>query len=198
MVKRKIHVVIKTTESCNLRCKYCYIGSEPAYGKNMSEGTLQNTLTKLLSTFDEADIVWHGGEPLGVGLEFYEKAIEIEKKQKTNKKVKNSIQTNGILLNDAFMKFFQRENFEITLSLDGPKELNDLTRIYSDGSSCFDEVMKAVKKITEYGMQPNAMATINKLNLDKCLEIYNFYRDQGIALKLITIIQIPLFFSPAS
>ena len=54
----------------------------------------------------EITFVWHGGEPLMAGLEFYKKAMELQKKYGTGKTIINSLQTNGILMDEAGVGFF--------------------------------------------------------------------------------------------
>ena len=77
-----------------------------------------------------------------MGQEFYENIVLIQKEMETpNFKFDNSMQTNGTLLTEEYFDFLYKNKFGLGLSLDGPKHLNDLTRVYKDGSSAFDGII---------------------------------------------------------
>lgn len=98
-------------EACNLRCFYCYYNSiDQKFSKEsvMPYSVLEKFISEYLSIFDgEVTFLWHGGEPLLAGIEFYEAALYYEAKyaHKTHSII-NEIQTNGTLINKEWSSFF--------------------------------------------------------------------------------------------
>jgi uncharacterized protein len=181
----KITVIAKGTNSCNLACKYCYADDSSEKGF-MTDETLENMIEKTGDIHDNVDIIWHGGEPLLLPLKFYRKAVELQKK--VDAKFKNSIQTNGTRVTNEIFEFCKENNFGMGFSLDGPKELHDLTRPYKKGGSSFDKTLKAVKKAKELGLGGGIIVVLNKFNISKLNEIYEFANENQINLKLNPLI----------
>lgn len=181
-----ITVIVKPTNACNLRCKYCYADS--GKGEIMDTETLENMITKFQNEYEDIKYLWHGGEPLLAGKEFYKEALKLEKKKKKpNQTITNSIQTNGILLDD-FIDSFKKNGFSVGLSIDGPKEIHDLNRIYPDGSGSFDDVMKSVNLMKEKGLNVGAVCVLNKENIKSIDDIYDFFIKEDIGFKVNPII----------
>ena len=120
---------------CNLDCHYCFYTEKEALFKpktpfRMSEETLENFIKNYIQAQNAAEIpfVWQGGEPTLLGLNFYKKAVEFQKKYANGKTISNSLQTNGTLLTDEWFPFLAENNFLVGLSLDGPEEIHDEIR----------------------------------------------------------------------
>ena len=118
---------------CNLDCHYCYyLDKENLYPRGTNFRLDDETLDRYIEQHIKAtpgEIVsfsWHGGEPTLLGVEFFRKAVALQKKHlPANKKIINGIQTNGTTIDDEWCEFLAKENFYIGLRLDGPKELHD-------------------------------------------------------------------------
>ena len=126
------NIMIKSAGSlCNLDCQYCYyLDKAEIYGgrePRMSEAMLEKVIKEYIDANEVPEVTfnWHGGEPLVIGLDFYRKAIEFEKKHAGNKVIHNTIQTNGTLINREWAKFFRENDFLVGISLDGPKDIHD-------------------------------------------------------------------------
>ena len=76
----------------------------------------------------EVEFTWQGGEPTLMGLEFFERAVALQRKFSQGKQIRNTLQTNGTLLDDDWGAFLKREGFLVGVSLDGPRALNDVAR----------------------------------------------------------------------
>lgn len=103
--KKPLNVIVKSTNDCNLKCKYCYASDSSEKGV-MTEETLENLITKTLDTSNMIHYIWHGGEPLLAGKEFYEAVVRLQNNRKTNQRIINAVQTNGTLLDEEFIDFF--------------------------------------------------------------------------------------------
>lgn len=161
--------VVETTENCNLNCTFCL---RPSFRQlNMSIETLEKVISHLLEfANDRVDFIWHGGEPLIVGLNFFKKIPEFQKKyNKRNLLIKNNIQTNGVLLNKDFKKFFEREKFEIGTSIQGTKEIHDSSRVDKLGNPTFDKVIANIQSLKH---KPSSIIVLTKEILGKEEAIY--------------------------
>ena len=122
---------------CNLDCHYCYyLQKELLYPQTesfrMSDDLLEEYIVQQIEIAPEPVInfFWHGGEPTILGLDYFHRIVELQRKhQPPNRRITNGIQTNGVLLNDDWCRFFAAENFAVGLSLDGPAALHDAYRV---------------------------------------------------------------------
>lgn len=125
-------LIIKVTNACNLNCSYCYHrrDSNRITNSSMTLGTVDIMIKNLLENNKEhAEFIWHGGEPLLAGIDFFK--FVVQKQQEYNVKkivIKNSIQTNATLLNNEYVNFFKENDIQIGISIDGPFDIHSLNR----------------------------------------------------------------------
>ncbi len=180
-------LLIKPSGSnCNIDCKYCFYKSrspEIGHGRQRMSGEVLETLIRdyLKLNFPSADFAWQGGEPTLMGLEFFEKVIELQKKYyRPGQQITNSLQTNGILLNDEWCKFLHDNNFLLGISIDGPKEFHDFYRLDHSGAGTFDKVIAGIKKCKEYQVEFNTLTLLNAKNIEHPEKIFNFLTSFGL------------------
>jgi uncharacterized protein len=182
---RAFHIMAKPTGSaCNLSCDYCFFLKKeklyPGSAFRMPDDVHEAYIRQLLEAHDvpQVTIAWQGGEPSLMGLDFFRRSIELQKKyQKPRTRIENTFQTNGILLDDEWCRFFHENSFLIGLSLDGPKELHDVYRKDKGGRGTFDRVVKAARLLQKHQVEFNVLCTVNSKNADHPLEVYRFFRD---------------------
>ena len=148
----------------------------------MDDEVLRAYITKYISSkpTPEVEFVWQGGEPTLLGLDFFKKIIEFQKPFMEQKKIINSLQTNGTLLNDEWCEFLKKNKFLIGISLDGPREIHDRYRLDRGGRGTFHRVMKGLKLLQKHGVEYNVMATVAKETAFNPLEVYRFFKNQGV------------------
>jgi uncharacterized protein len=178
---RRIAIEVKTTNACNLACSYCYIDHRAAKGV-MKQTTLENLIAKSLSTHESVHYMWHGGEPLLVGLSFFKTAVALQKKF-PGKLIVNNIQTSGTLITEEVLDFCEEHSFGLGFSLDGPLELNDRTRLFHSGKSSFQIVVESLRKAMQRGLGNAAIVVVNRHNLHELSKVYSFARSEGINLR---------------
>ena len=187
---KQFTIIVKVTNNCNLSCSYCYEGDN--FSSHFIEWeTVQNTILKTLDYVDpETTIkfIWHGGEPLLIGLDFYEKIIDLQEKVGKGQKIINSIQTNGILLSERIIKFLIENNFRIGISIDGPPIIHDSQRLFSNNQGSFDQVFKSVLILRKYYANSDnrisAISVFTKNTYNHLDEFYNFFKNQKINVKI--------------
>jgi uncharacterized protein len=180
------HVMAKPTGSdCNLNCEYCFFlkkeGLYPGSDFRMSDEVQEAYIRQLFEAHHvpQVTVAWQGGEPTLMGLDFFRRYIQLQKKYaRPGTRIENTFQTNGILLNDEWCSFFNENNFLIGLSLDGPKELHDFYRKDKVGNGTFDRVMRAARLLQKHKVEFNVLCTVNSQNADHPLDVYRFFRDQ--------------------
>ena len=183
---RAFHIMAKPTGSaCNLNCDYCFFLKKerlfPGSNFRMSDEVHESYIRQLLEAHrvPSITIAWQGGEPTLMGLDFFRRSMELQKKyQKPGTRIENTFQTNGVLLNDEWCRFFHENNFLIGLSLDGPKELHDFYRKDKGGHGTFDRVVRAARLLQKHKVEFNILCTVNSKNADHPLDAYRFFRDQ--------------------
>lgn len=180
----KINLIMKVTSKCTLACSYCqYMADLTDNNSNlvMSREILHRSISQLMALPSRnVTFIWHGGEPLLVDMDFYEEAICLQSQyQREDQKVMNNIQTNATLLNQEWIDFLQTNNFNISISLDGPDEIHNRHRLYPSGKSSFDRVMQAVQLLMDNNLKFGLLAVVTKESIEKPSEIYNFFVNNG-------------------
>src|SRR5271165_1990594 len=184
---RTYHAMVKPTGSiCNLQCAYCYylhkkelLGSTSKF--RISDEILECHIRQYIEGQDRSEVVfsWQGGEPTLLGIEFFQKVIELEQKyKKPYQRIENDLQTNGTLLNDDWGAFLKKHNFLVGLSIDGPEELHDQYRVAKDGSPTFHKVFAAAEMLHRHRVPFNALTVINRVNAKRPLDVYKFLRNE--------------------
>lgn len=155
---------------CNLGCKYCFIGKINNHTMIcMSEQTLLNALQKFSTYLQEhkmkdGTVLFYGGEPT-LKFNLVKKAVLFGKTQPV--KMKFSIITNGTLLTEEYMKFIKENNIQLSISLDGPKELTDHSRIFKEyNNSVYDTVVQKIQKLRKLNIEFGLSVTLSKDALD--------------------------------
>lgn len=183
---RSFRLVIKPIGSlCNLDCAYCYylhkkdLLPETA-GRRIADDLFEEFIRQYLAEQDVEEVIftWHGGEPTLAGLDFYRRVIELQEKYADGKRIKNDLQTNGVLLDDAWCEFLKEHDFLVGLSIDGPKHLHDCFRRTKGGQPTFDQVYGAAGRLREHGVPFNAVTVIHAKNVRHPAEMYHFFTEE--------------------
>jgi len=184
-----VYVLIKPIGSaCNLDCSYCYYLEKNdrfnIKNKALSLSQLENFTRQYVNCQPTQNTLftWHGGEPLLMGLDYFRKAVQIQKETIKNQNlfIDNVIQTNGTLLNDEWCEFFKLNNFLVGLSLDGPEHCHDKYRNHLNGKSSFKETMRGLHLLQKHEVEFNVLSTINHYNSQYPLEVYDFFKSNEI------------------
>ena len=180
-------LLIKPSGSdCNVDCTYCfYKRRAPQVGQGrqrMSDEVLERLVKDYMQLrFPVAGFAWQGGEPTLMGLDFYKKAVELQKKYgKPGQEVGNSLQTNAILLSDDWCRFLHETNFLVGISIDGPKELHDYYRRDHSGSGTFDKVARAIERCKEHKVEFNTLTLLNDKNVQQPDEVFDLLVGLGV------------------
>lgn len=183
-------VVLKHNMNCNLRCKYCYEFNRNgnSYKSDiMSCEQLSYFMEKIAKIFPNSQILWllHGGEPLMTGVEYF-KSFTNELRRIRNLYAvdfRTSVQTNGVALNSSDWISALEENIDllderiISVSIDGPKCINDETRVSSTGKSSYKNVIGAISKLRNSSLIFSTITVVGSHNVNKSENLYKFIKD---------------------
>ncbi len=180
------HILAKPAgATCNLDCTYCFFLSKemlyPGSRFRMADELLEKYIQQLIEShrIPEVTIAWQGGEPTLMGLDFFKRSIEYQNKhKKPGMHILNTIQTNGVLLDDEWAAFFKENKFLVGISIDGPREMHDAYRVDKGGKPTFDRVMKGLDHLKDHGVEFNVLTTVHAANGDHPVEVYGFMRDE--------------------
>ncbi len=172
---------------CNMNCHYCFYSEKSSLYQekqslHMTDEVLETFIRKYIQSQDnpEVQFVWQGGEPTLMGLDFYSKVVMLQNKYAGNKRIMNSIQTNGILLDDDWCKFLKRYGFLVGLSMDGPEMVHDRFRVGRSGRPTFQKVKKGMELLKKYQVPFNVLVCVTKDSSKSSLEIYKYFKENGV------------------
>ena len=181
---------------CNLKCTYCFYLDKSALfpettSHRMSPEIQEELIRQVMQQSGrEVSIAWQGGEPALMGLEFYQRAIDLEIKYGHGKQVGNGFQTNGTLLDREWAKFFKKYDWLIGLSLDGPEHLHDRYRVNKGEQKTWAIVEEKAKMLLEEGVAVNAMCCITDYSADYPEDLYNYYKSLGLTwMQFIPVVE---------
>ncbi len=181
---RQCYIMAKPVGArCNLACHYCYYLEKTNLYANeqqheMSLSMLEEYVHQYIDmqTTDDVLFTWHGGEPLLRPLDFYKRALALQRKYADGKHIENSIQTNGTLLTPEWCKFLHANKWLVGLSIDGTQEHHDAYRTNRHGRPSFRRLMEGIRLLQYYRGEWNAMAVVNNINVRQPLEFYHFFK----------------------
>jgi uncharacterized protein len=171
---------------CNLDCEYCFYLEKEAFFPQlkfhrMSEQTLESLIKQSLEqSSGKISFAWQGGEPTLMGLPFYEKVLEVQERYSHGHQIENSLQTNGVLIDEHWAKFLGENNFLVGLSLDGPAHIHDRYRVDKAGNPSSQKVIEAALILLRHDVDVNALVVINDYSVNYPEEIYKFHKELGL------------------
>ncbi|MBL7729402.1 MAG: radical SAM protein [Dinghuibacter sp.] len=180
-MKKVTSYVLKVASRCNLNCSYCYmynLGDKTYMNqpKFMSLETITALAEKLeaysvASGIPYMQIIFHGGEPLLLGPDYYAQCLAIFKEKAPSVDFSFSIQTNGVSLGKEWYEWLQANGVRVGISIDGPERFHDAYRKFHNGRGSYHEVAEAVK----LGAQNGLVGILSVLNID--IPVEEYYRE---------------------
>lgn len=171
--------------ACNLACSYCYYLETAHFYTNphqfrMSDAMLELYIRQYIAASSGPNIlfVWHGGEPTLAGLDFYRRAVEVQKKfLPKGWTCWNNLQTNGILLDDEWCSFLGDNHFDVGLSIDGTRWLHDACRKNHQGKGTYEQAASAICHLQSHGIQPDLLCVVTSAIAKEPANVYRALRD---------------------
>ena len=152
-------VLVKTASRCNFDCSYCYVYRGPdttwrLQPKRMGRDVLAAVRDRLVEQAERQEtgfaIVLHGGEPLLLGFSELAELLRGLRARLSAERHPISIQTNGALLSGRHLDLFAETRTSVSVSIDGPPEVNDLARVDHRGESTYAATLQGVRRLASH------------------------------------------------
>ena len=180
-------LLIKPSGSdCNIDCAYCfYKGRDASVGvgrQRMSGEVLDRLVSEYMGLgFGVSGFAWQGGEPTLMGVDFFRRAVELQKQYgQAGQQLSNTMQTNGLLLDDEWCSFLHENKFLLGISIDGPEEFQNQYRLDMAGKGTFDHVMRGIKCCQEHDVQFSTLVLLNNKNVEHADVLIEFLLDNNM------------------
>lgn len=180
---------------CNLRCQYCFYKDVASHRQQedlgcMTEETARCVISQAFQTVSAGGSItflFQGGEPTMVGLDFYETFLMLEKEcQRNGITCHHAIQTNGMVLNETWAKFFRKHGFLVGLSLDGTEILHNKFRVDAKGEGTWHRVVAALELLEAHQVETNLLCVVTGQAAKKPAQVYRSLSGlRGHALQFI-------------
>lgn len=169
--------VFKVASRCNLACDYCYVYTGPDQTwrerpRRMSLATIDAAAMRIgqhanAHRLGSVQVALHGGEPLLAGPEVIERVIAaVRAAVPAGTRVSLILQTNGVLLDRAFLELFARHQVRIGVSLDGNRQASDRHRTRADGRTSHPDVVRALHLLNSEPYRPLFAGVLCTIDLE--------------------------------
>lgn len=176
-------LIMQPTAFCNVDCDYCYLPLR-SDRRIMSHETVAAAARFVFDANLQAPdftVVWHAGEPLVVPPSWYAEAFaRVAAEAPLGFCVPHAIQTNGMLINDAWCDLFLEHKVRVGVSIDGPAFLHDARRRTRSGGGTHAAALKGLRRLRARGVPLHVICVITNASLDHAREMMQFFRDEGI------------------
>lgn len=182
-------VTLQLTQDCNLRCCYCAFTNDNdlnrKHGRKYMNSDISHRTIDYLSKHcidsEKVAIGFYGGEPL-LNKDILISTTEYAKEKLQDKDITFTITTNGTLLDDTILSYLEENEFNVVISIDGPKDINDANRKYfGSNASVFNKVSEKIQVIYEKYPRLFKLLSVNMvMSPGNSLEEYNklfFYNE---------------------
>ncbi len=182
---RPFSLLVKPASAdCNLRCAYCFYLDHCSFypgerRHRMSAETLERLVQGYMRTTQpQYAFGWQGGEPTLMGLDFFRRAVALQKQHgRDGAVVGNGLQTNATLIDAEFAAFLAEYNFLVGVSVDGPAEIHDHFRLDAGGGGSHAQVMRGIGQLEAARAEFNILTLVSQSNVRQADTVYSYLTD---------------------
>jgi uncharacterized protein len=183
-----MNALVHLTHDCNLRCPYCFTGKK--FDREMPIETGRRTVEFIVDYAKQhnqrAVFSFFGGEPMMAWPTLREMVVYAEKvAAEAGVTALFRMNTNGMLIKEEHLKFFEEHDLIFILSIDGNKAMHDLERVTESGAGSFDVLAKKLPRFLEHNPGMMASVVITPGNVHRAAEGIAFLFDTGFRFLII-------------
>lgn len=184
----RVAAIIKVTENCNYNCDFCFYAKKHYDWKKTMTIDMCKVIIRKTSDYNYANgvkksnIIFHGGEPLIRGIDFFQEMMDFEQKIMTeypDRTFDNTIQTNASLVDSNWIAFFKKYNFNVGISLDGDGELNYHYATENDEKN-IEHIISVYHSMDDAGINVGILSVITEKHSKDTKKFYDFIVNNGI------------------
>jgi uncharacterized protein len=163
-------IILKIATRCNLNCSYCYVYNHEDTGfksrpKFIDDHTYDSVLMRIkqyCEYHNKSDflVCFHGGEPTLVGLRRLKELVTRARRELDRCLGGICLQTNGTLIDEAWAKALKELGVGVSVSLDGPPDIHDMTRVYRRGGGSYAATASGIKTLQNNGISPSVLCVV--------------------------------------
>ena len=171
---------------CNLRCSYCFYLEKgalfvPGGSRRMDDAALQAFVHQYIAAQPGDNVVfsWQGGEPTVLGVDYFRRIVDLQRRYAAGKTIENALQTNGTLLDDEWGAFLKEHEFLVGISIDGPPALHDAQRLDPAGRGSLGAALRGLDVLQRHDVPFNTLTCVSAANAAEPLAVYRFLKQIG-------------------
>jgi uncharacterized protein len=173
--------------SCNMACGYCYNGSSHTPCQSNPRVISIDTVYKICDEVypflkgDQLIIIWHGGEPMLAGKDFFREVVKVQKAAiKGRYKIINCMQTNGTLIDEEWARLFKEIKFGPSVSIDGPPVMHNGVRTFLNGEPTYQQAMRGYRLLRQAEINAGMLVVISQINVHRPEVLWQWILEEGI------------------
>lgn len=187
-----MNYIIKITDGCNMRCRYCCVGDKTEYGIISEEQLYNNPVFVAENTIaqneNSLNIIFHGGEPTLLNPDVYRNILKNITEKYPDIKFFWKMQTNGLSIWEKFLDLFEDYDFSIGVSLDGFSEHHDNIRYDCGGNPTYDRIIENIFSMQKRKIPVSALMVITA-GLEHDYTFLDFFQKHDIPIKINPLIE---------
>jgi uncharacterized protein len=172
-------VVLQPTTLCPWDCDYCYLTTRRQRSE-MSPGVAEAVAASIEAQDGShaVEVVWHGGEPLALGVERMRALLAPFEGLRRGGRVRHAVQTSGGLVTPAWCELFAEYGFTVGVSIDGPAWA-DVSRHDRSGRPAHDRIMQGIRTLRAHGVRFTVIAVVSRATVGRADELAEFFESLG-------------------
>ncbi len=176
-------LILQPTAFCNIDCDYCYLPNrrdKRVMSHDVVEAAVRFVFENGLDASD-VTVVWHAGEPLLVPPDWYREAFRrVDAATPPGKRLPHAVQTNGMLIDEAWCALFLEHDVRVGVSIDGPAFLHDARRRTRAGKGTHAAALRGLRLLKEKGVACHVICVVTDAALSHAPEIVSFFHAEGV------------------
>lgn len=186
-----MQIILKMTTACNLKCVYCSEGDQCA--ERLPEEIFYKLVDEMPPLLEyigtkDAEFLFHGGEPTLYGRDNLQRLIDYAKNNLRGYNVQFLMQTNGTLIDDAWIEFFKAEKISPGISLDGYPDIHDKNRRTENNQPTAEKILHNIKLMREAGLSVGTLMVFNSPEAVDADKLFDFIQEHKLHPKIHSVV----------